>query len=208
MVKSKHLTLIIFFLSFIKISYSQSWHTYFGDTIWNGSLVIESIHIDEDSFIIGGAFQNIGNKPIKGVAKFNNYQWSGFQQTYSNSGYPSCLTTYKNKLYAGSRNAGWNPNGNTSTANFSVWDGNQWLPPNPPIGGFIFSLKVINDSLFALGSCEFGAKVLVTDGNTWEYLENIEANYAASIIEYNDELLVGTNYGLWKRVGYDTWQQF
>lgn len=206
MVKSKHLTLIIFFLSFIKISYSQSWHTYFGDTIWDGNLTIRGIHIDGDSFIIGGAFYRIGNDTICTVAKWKNYQWTGFNLSPATDGSPNSFASYKNKLYTGSPHT-WTPNGNLYNS-FAIWDGVQWLPANPPIGGTIIGLKVINDSLFAVGNCEFGAKVLVTDGNTWEYLENIEANHAASIIEYNDELLVGTNYGLWKRVGYDTWQQF
>ncbi|MDD2634228.1 MAG: PKD domain-containing protein [Bacteroidales bacterium] len=207
MLKSQYLIAVVLVFFLINPAHSQSWHTYFGDTIWDGISTLGGVHIDGDSFIIGGAFRRIGNDTIKAMARWNDYQWSGFDLSSATNGSPTCFADYKNKLYTGTPYT-WEPNGDLGTANFSVWDGTQWLSPNPPIGGGIISLKVINDSLFALGSCEFGAKVLVSDGNSWQYLENIEANYAASIIEYNGELLVGTNYGLWKRTGYDSWQQF
>lgn len=206
MLKSKYLIPVVFVIFLIKPAHSQSWHTYFGDTIWDGNCSVGGVHIYGNSFIIGGAFRRIGGDSITAMARWNDYQWSGFDLSPETSGSPTCFAEYKNKLYTGAQYT-WLPNG-VLLGNFAIWDGTQWLPANPPIGGGIISLKVINDSLFALGSCEFGAKVLVSDGSTWQYLENIEANYAASIIEYNGELLVGTNYGLWKRVGYDTWQQF
>ncbi|MBN2778860.1 MAG: PKD domain-containing protein [Bacteroidales bacterium] len=206
MYKTKLLIISIAFIFTNNALYSQSWHTYFGDSIWGGADVLRGITIDDDTFIIAGGSLFTGNDTTGAIAKWNNYSWTGFDLDLG-SGIPESLLIYKNKLYV-SGSTSWKPNAIENTHGFAVWDGEQWLPPGQPEFGDVRNMRVINDSLYVVGDYVVGGKILVYDGHDWQNIGPIPAPRASSVIEYNGELLVGGNYGLYKRTGYNDWEEF
>ena len=75
----------------VKPTFSQSWHTYFGDTLMASDISVEGIYVDDTSFIIGGCFQSIGENPIRDIAKWHNYSWSTFNHDQEHGCGPTCI---------------------------------------------------------------------------------------------------------------------
>ena len=108
-------------------------------------------------------------------------------------------------MYAGAESS-WNPNG---TSLFAAWDGENWLSANQSLTGPVRAIEIINDTLFTVGDGNTVGKVLAFDGIQWHNLSPVtSSNHAYCITEYNGDFLVGTNYGLMKRSGFNNWDWY
>ena len=212
--------LILLFLSFSNQTYSQSWHTYFGDTLHNGHPCpgvncpsVHAIYVDGDSLFITGPFGYAGNLPLWATAKWHNYNWYNLNITESNN-YGKSIKRYKNKLFVGGSHMELN-NMTYPYRHLYFWDGDSWHPPGPyGTQGGVWGLKVFNDTLFACGRFTgingvAGLSIMAYDNNEWIHIGNLDVAQANDFAMFNNELLVATFYsGIFKRTGATTWKSF
>lgn len=192
---------------FVKLAVSQSWHTYFGDTVIGTEL--HSVMSIDTTFTIVGFFSAIGDESITRIAKWKDYKWYDYSvEDVLGTGYPTCLNVFRDKLYVGGQTQ-WRPNGIASTYGLAVWDGLNWSPTSQPVhSGNVTDIEVINDSLYIVGEETSGTKVCVFDGTNWQNIGPVYALHGTCVTEYNDMLIVGSNSGMWKRDGFNTWSHF
>ena len=209
--------LILLFLFFFNQTYSQAWHTYFGDRLSPDALPgVKDIYVDDSSFYITGNFRYAGDLPVYHVAKWHNYQWYNLGLTYSWNA-TDCLVKYNDNLYVGGAGS-WKPNDIDHMSGLAYWDGEEWnnvcQGSGVTAGREFFDLIVFNDTLFAAGKfyhvCGVdGYAVKAFDGTEWIYLGSPSINAGMTFGMYNNELLLGTRFtGLYKRKGTSTWESF
>mgnify|MGYP001006288636 CR=1 FL=1 len=203
MFKQKNILILIFLMLLVKFADSQSWHTYFGDTVIGNE--INSIYCNDSSFIIVGVYGPIGDQNYEAVFRWQNYKWYNYGIDVLSS-YPTCVNFYRNKLYVGS-DGGWAPFDNSH--GLKVWDGLNWGNTDQPVNsGNVKDIEVINDSLYIVGEETSGTKVCVFDGTNWQNIGPVYALHGTCITNYNDMLIVGSNNGMWQRNGFNTWSHF
>lgn len=205
-------------------SHSQTWHTYYGDTLIFGECPpycprVENIYVDKDTLFVSGIFINAGNLYTGLVTKWHNYKWFNLGIINSQN-WISCLTKYKGNLFVGGDNIGWNVNGSASIPSLrkglAYWDGSEWhaTVQNEPPNGTIYSLIVHNDTLFATGQFNKidgveGVKIMAYYDGNWIYVGDVNVWRGVSMEVFNGQLLVGAHYhGIRRRTGATTWESF
>ena len=217
----KNLIIIFSVFCLLFCSYNlkgQSWHTYFGDTLYFTTSTcpshcpyVDVIYVDKDSIFIAGAIENAGDLFVMGIAKWHNYQWYNLGITFSNDDI-KCFVKHEDKLWVGGY-TGWYPNWVSSLRALSCWDGNEWTGPYTiPPNGDVFDVIKHNDTLFFCGNffeiddVGGGATVKAYHNGTWIGIGHVSVAHGMVYAIYNDELLLGTRYtGIYKRIGMTSW---
>lgn len=196
---------------------AQSWHTYFGDTLYFTTSTcpthcpyVDVIYIQRDSIYFAGAIENAGELVVMGLVKWSNFQWYNLGIDWANDDI-RCFIKYDNKLWVGGH-SGWYPNWNSDLKYLSCWDGNSWSGPytTKPTGA-VFDLIEHNDTLFACGRFTEidgidGTTVKAYYDGNWIGIGHVEVNQGSSLEVYNNELLLGTQYtGIYRHTGLTEW---
>ncbi len=216
-----HIIAVCFVFSF-NLSFAQSWHTNFGDTLQfsdgseacpNHCPYVKHIYVLDSSLYMGGAFTYAGNLELRHLAKWQNYQWFNLGITYSMDD-TYCIIKYENKLFVGG-GTGWYPNDNNNLQGLSYWDGESWHSPCTELfTGDIRNFIIFNDTLFVCGwfneiSGVPGHIVKAYYDGEWINVGDLNVNRGMVYEVYNNQLLLGTRYnGIRMRTGASTWEIF
>ncbi len=162
---------------------------------------------------VAGRFYKTDNKAIKGIARWNGFQWdslaSGIDGLANAPNYPPqntlAITRFQNKLYVGGAFASL---GNIPARSIGTWDGNIWdtlsiQPFVTNISNAVGAFAVIDNELYVGGVFETVAgmpskSLFKWDGTTITPmgLPSIldGAAYVNAICKYDGEIYIGGNF--------------
>lgn len=109
-------------------------------------------------------------------------------------------TFYKNKIIVGGFFLSINEDSCIKCV--AQWDSNEWKPLGAGLNSTVWNLKVIDDTLFAMGSyflsgTSYLSGIAKWDGNNWINVYNFpqyDENIVNDICKYKNELYVGGNF--------------
>jgi hypothetical protein len=197
--KLKKISIFIFLIAVYTQYYSQMWvpatpfpgATGFFSPNGNGQTTRVNCLVEYNGdLIVAGNFNSIGGLVAHNIAKWNGTTWSTLGLgNYLQDTYITDVCEYNNRLFIGADN-------------LHVWDGNLWniptylnLSTQQLENVHAINMHVFNNELYIISSGD----LLKYDGNT--YIDLNVPNQIGTpicIADYNNELFVGTNVGLFK----------
>jgi len=190
--------ILITFFNF-NIAYAQNWSNVGSvNNFYNNVYNPLNFYYDSTDFklyAVGRFGTGNTSDTIKGCTFWDGNYWHSMKEGVQNTSQLTptrCIAKYKNKVYVG---GAFNvAGGNDFSDGLAAWNGNGWETFDK--AGDIRSLKVINDTLYALGSnyinTTYAPHIAKFDGNNWSWFPCPEGYffYVTNIEYYNNEFYV------------------